>query len=130
MNSSKPYLIRALYEWIVDNDTTPYLLVDAEQDDVMVPQDYVQEGKIILNISPGSIRELNLGNDAISFNARFSGKAMDLYIPVNAVLAIYAKENGQGMMFEADDHEPPPSSPSPEGEDSSKSDRPHLKIVK
>lgn len=130
MNSSKPYLIRALYEWIVDNDTTPYLLVDAMHNDVVVPTEYVQDGKIILNISPGSIRDLNLGNDYIAFSARFSGQSMDLYIPVVSVLAIYAKENGQGMMFEADENEPPPASPSPESDDSGKSERPRLKIVK
>lgn len=128
MNSSKPYLIRALYEWIVDNDTTPYILVDATQPDVTVPTEYVQDGKIILNVSPGSVRDLSLGNDYISFSARFSGVAMDVIFPIHAVLAIYARENGQGMMFESEENEPPPTTP--DGDDSTKAERPRLKIVK
>jgi len=134
MTSSRPYLIRALYEWIVDNQFTPYMLVDAESDDVVVPRNFVENGRIILNISPDATHSLMLGNDAIGFNARFSGAAMDVTVPVASVLAVYARENGQGMMF--DDHDDKPTDPSPDGSDDSsrKSDdepkKPVLKIVK
>lgn len=103
MTSSRPYLIRAMYQWITDNGLTPHLLIDAEQDDVVVPEEHIQNGKIILNIAPMAISSLVLGDNDISFSARFAGQSMGIYIPVTAVLAIYAKENGQGMMFNDDD---------------------------
>ncbi len=128
MTPSRPYIMRALYEWIVDNDCTPYVLVDAMVPDVMVPQKFVKDGQIVLNISPGAVMDLNLGNDAIVFNGRFGGVATDIYVPVGAVIGIYARENGQGMVFEPEDStgppdEPPPDPIKPEG-------RPSLKIVK
>ena len=108
MTSSRPYLIRALYEWIVDNGFTPYMLVDTSLEMVEVPRAFVENGRIILNISPEATHSLVLGNEAVTFNARFSGTAMDVYVPVVSVLAIYARENGQGMMFgEQDDTTPP-----------------------
>lgn len=129
MTSSRPYLIRAIYDWIVDNNFTPYLLVNAENDDAIIPREYVEDGKIVLNINPTAISNLQLGNDYIMFNARFSGKAMEVSIPVIAVLAIYAQENGQGMMFDENNNNFPPTSPedtpSPE-----KSKKPQLKVVK
>jgi len=128
MTSSRPYLIRAIYDWIVDNNFTPYLLVNAENDSAIIPREYVEDGKIVLNINPTAISNLQLGNDYIMFNARFSGKAMEVSIPVIAVLAIYAQENGQGMMFD-ENNNPPPTSPedTPPPE---KSKKPQLKVVK
>jgi stringent starvation protein B len=128
MSSNRPYLIRALYEWIVDNDLTPHLLVDAEAEHVVVPEQFVQEGRIVLNISPDAVRALDMGNDGIFFSARFGGISMDVSVPPTAVLGIYAKENGRGMLFPEDDQEasPPdePIPPTPGGK------KPTLKIVK
>ena len=103
MTSSRPYLIRAIHEWIVDNFMTPYLLVDVESDGVDVPRQHGQNGKIVLNLSPQAIDGLMLGNDAVAFRARFGGISTDVYVPVDAVLAIYAKENGRGMVFTEDE---------------------------
>jgi stringent starvation protein B len=127
MTSSKPYLVRALYDWILDNDLTPYLMVNAEADEVIVPVEYVEEGRIILNINPGATHDLMLGNSEITFNARFAGTPMNIYIPIDAVMAIYARENGQGMMFteEHDGDEPPPTTEPDNG-----GDGPKLKLVK
>ena len=95
--------MRALYEWIVENDCTPYLLVDAAISDVLVPQQYVKDGQIVLNVSPGAVMDLNISNDAVTFNGRFGGVAFDIYVPVGAVMGIYARENGQGMVFDAEE---------------------------
>jgi len=99
MTPNRPYLLRAFYEWIVDNNCTPYLVVDATMPGVKVPLQHVKDGQIVLNISPGAIGNLLLGNDAVTFNARFSGNPFALYIPQRSVLAIYARENGAGTMF-------------------------------
>ena len=132
MKPSRPYIMRALYEWIVDNGCTPYILVDASGEDVVVPQQYVKDDQIVLNISPGAVIDLVISNEAVTFNGRFGGVATDIIVPVTSVIGIYARENGQGMVFEAEemapagpgDDEPPPSGPSrPEG-------RPSLKVVK
>ena len=125
MTTSRPYLVRAINEWILDNEMTPHLLVDIEGDGVEVPAQQGQNGKIVLNISPAAVDSLNLGNDAISFRARFGGIATEVYVPVDSVLAIYAKENGRGMVFNDDGDEPEPGDG---GKPSSK--RPALKIVK
>jgi len=113
MNSLKPYLIRAIYEWIVDNRFTPYLLVDTTVEGALVPQAFVQDDRIVLNLRPEAVHGLSLGNDHILFNARFAGKPMQVNVPVRSVLAIYAQENGRGMVFdedeEGDDTSPPPS---------------------
>jgi stringent starvation protein B len=136
MTSSRPYLIRALYEWIVDNGFTPYMLVDTSLEVVEVPRAFVENGRIILNISPEATHSLVLGNEAVTFNARFSGTAMDVHVPVVRVLAIYARENGQGMMF-GDQDDPPPDPGSGTKSDTDKgpsappeTKRPNLKIVK
>ena len=124
MTSLKPYLIRSIYEWIVDNQLTPHLLVDAENTDAVLPQDYIEEGKIVLNIRPEAIQGLTLGNEEIQFNARFSGNPMHIVTPTTAVLAIYAKENGKGMIFdpeEYNDNTPPPEK---------KHTKPKLRVVK
>ncbi len=126
MTSLKPYLIRSIYDWIVDNNLTPHLLVDAENENALLPLDFVENGKIVLNIKPEAIQGLVLGNDIIEFNARFSGKACHIVTPVNAVLAIYARENGKGMIFDPNDvdqnEDTPPPSPTP--------NKPQLRVVK
>ena len=127
MTSSRPYLIRAIYEWIVDNTKTPYLLVDAAYRGVVVPDDYIENDRIILNISPAAAHNITMTDDDVSFSARFNGQAMSVYIPVMAVMAIYAKENGQGMMFADDDNGGSPSNPEG-GKPQPK--KPDLKVVK
>lgn len=109
MTSSRPYLIRALYEWIVENNLSPYVLVNTKLPGVQVPQEHVVNDKIIFNVSPRAVKELHLGNDAIEFNGRFGGKPQFISVPIRAVLAIYAKENGRGMVFndEEEDGDPP-----------------------
>jgi stringent starvation protein B len=134
MTSSRPYLVRAMYQWIVDNGMTPHLLVDVSVDGVQVPVEHIQNGKIILNVAPMAINSLMLGDDEITCGARFSGKPQELYIPIDAVLAVYAKENGQGMMFSEDDgavssdddKDPDPGS----GSKAIKAKRPNLHVVK
>lgn len=128
MTSSRPYLIRALYQWIVDNGVTPYILVDALVDGVDVPPQHIQDNKIILNIAPMAVQSLTLGDEVVSFNARFSGQSVNLVVPTEAVLAIYARENGQGMMF----NEEPDSTTPPDGDGSTPGadKRPSLRVVK
>jgi stringent starvation protein B len=104
LTPTRPYLARAIYEWICDNNLTPYLLVDATQPYTDVPQQFVQDGQIVLNLAPHSVHMLNMSNDAITFSARFSGASKDLYIPMNAVLGLYARENGQGLFFDPDEY--------------------------
>jgi len=125
MTTSRPYLIRAIHEWILDNAMTPYMLVDIEGEGVDVPRQHGQNGKIVLNISPHAVEGLMLGNDAIGFRARFGGIATDVYVPVDSVLAIYSKENGRGMVFSEDEDGPEPRDPSPDHPR-----RPSLKVVK
>lgn len=96
----RPYLLRAYYDWLVDNDFTPYLVVDATYWGVNVPVEYVKDGQIVLNLSSNATGNLVLANDFIQFNARFKGVSRELYIPMGAALAIYARENGDGVMFE------------------------------
>jgi stringent starvation protein B len=96
--STRPYLIRALYEWCTDNGFTPYVAVLVD-DTVQVPREYVKNGEIVLNISYDATSSLKLGNDFIEFKARFAGSAREIMVPVNRVIAIYARENGQGMAF-------------------------------
>jgi stringent starvation protein B len=103
MTPMRPYLLRAIYEWIVDNHFTPHVLIDADYPEVKVPQQYVRDGQIVLNISMTAVRQLELENEWLSFTARFSGASMRVYAPMAAVLAIYTKENGQGMIFQPED---------------------------
>lgn len=134
MTSNRPYLIRALYDWILDNQMTPHLLVDAERPSTVVPQRFVQEGRIVLNISPSAVKGLVLGNEYIGFDARFDGASLQVSVPMDGVLGIYARENGRGMLFPQEETEPEgaesggggdePNPPSPPRE------RPSLKIVK
>ena len=101
MTSCRPYLINAIYTWIVDNHLTPYLIVNALLPQVQVPQQFVQEGKIILNIAPLAVKELVIEPAAIQFSARFNNIVQHVYVPTAAVLGIYAKENGRGMFFDS-----------------------------
>jgi stringent starvation protein B len=135
MTSNKPYLVRALYDWICDNNLTPYILVDASGDELSIPFDYVEDNKIVLNISPDAVRDLDLSNDFINFKARFSGQSMNVFFPVSAVLAIYANENGRGMIFQEEDHDVQDESKTvsnEQAEEKKKSSKKpsHLKIVK
>ena len=125
MNSSRPYLIRAIYEWIVDNGHTPHLLVDAQFPEVIVPTQYVENGKIVLNVAPMAVQALELSNEVVRFSARFGGMPMNVIVPVSAVLAVYARENGKGMVFGEGDGSDAPTPPTPE-----KPRRPSLTVVK
>ncbi|MGP4123716.1 MAG: ClpXP protease specificity-enhancing factor [Sodalis sp. (in: enterobacteria)] len=100
LSPRRPYLLRAFYEWLLDNQLTPYLVVNVEVDGVMVPMPFSHDGQIVLNIAPRAVANLVLNNDKVQFNARFSGVLRQLVIPITAVLAIYARENGVGTMFE------------------------------
>ena len=127
MTSSRPYLIRAMYQWISDNNMTPYILVNAESPGVRLPEQYVENGKIVLNISQQAVSHMQQDNDWIQFSARFGGKPVQIDVPVNAVLAIYAKENGQGMVLDRDDNTRPPP---PKNSLATKRKKPHLELVK
>jgi len=125
MTTNRPYLLRALYEWITDNGLTPHVLVDAEIDGVDVPHHVVQKGKVVLNVATSATEALAMDNESICFRARFSGKPYPISVPMGAVIAIYARENGQGMMFAQDDSDPPPINNPDEPPT-----RSHLKVVK
>lgn len=134
MTPSKPYLMRALYEWIVDNNCTPHVIIKATYPGVTVPQAYIKDGQIVLNVSPSAVVGLLMSNDSLDFSARFGGQPFKITAPINAVLAIYARENGQGMFFGEDDPTPPepgqPESAEIKAKDSEKAKRPSLKVVK
>ena len=117
MKARRPYLLRAIHEWISDSLCTPHLVVDASAAGVEVPRQYVKDNKIVLNVSWSATANLRLGNDEVSFSGRFGGASMSVRVPILAVLAIYARETGQGMIF-ADDDADPPSQP-PTGDTSS-----------
>ena len=103
MMPRRPYLLRAFYEWIVDNELTPHLVVDATMNGVRVPEEFVQDGQIVLNVAPHSVGNLEMGNEAVTFNARFGGRPHSLILPLYAIQAIYARENGAGTMFEPEE---------------------------
>lgn len=139
MNSSRPYLLRAFFEWILDNELTPYLVISADMENVVVPQAYVEEGRIILNIRPDSVRNLLIANDHLEFHARFGGVEQEVYAPMYAVQAIYAKENGRGMVFQEEEDEwdgdggeggPSTSASNKDKSKSGKPGKPTLTIVK
>ncbi|MGB1243984.1 MAG: ClpXP protease specificity-enhancing factor [Porticoccaceae bacterium] len=113
MRSNRPYLLRAFYDWIVDNDCTPYIVVDAHYPEVQVPQDFVTDGQIVLNIAPRAVSSFEMNNQYVQLSTRFGGMPIDIYVPVGAVMGIYAQENGQGMVFEPEnpDDNPPPKPP-------------------
>ena len=136
MTSSRPYIVRALYEWILDNECTPYVLVNAMDGNVRVPQQYVKNGQIVLNISPVAVVDLLLTNDAMQFSGRFGGQPMDVYVPMDAVMGIYSRENGQGMIFDFEEPQPPSPDGSgdnggaPKGEKPGLKNKPGLRVVK
>jgi len=129
MTSNRPYLLRAFYEWITDNHLTPYILVDAETPGVEVPKEFVEQGKIILNISQNAVQRLKITNQIVEFDASFSGNPVSIYVPIKSVLAIYARENGRGMVFTQETEEgeggEPPTPPRVE-----KGKKPKLTVVK
>lgn len=104
LSPTRPYMARAIYEWICDNQLTPYLLVDATQPYTSVPEQFVKDGQIVLNIAPHAVHQFQMSNDAVSFSARFGGVARDIYVPISALLGIYARENGQGLFFDPDEY--------------------------
>ncbi len=137
--SNRPYLIRALHEWIVDNGWIPHILVDANKKNVQIPEQYVgQDGHIVLNISPDATRGLFMGNDRIVFTTRFSGVSCQVCVPPSAVKAIYAKENGEGMTFSEEYNDDidetsygqPESSPPTVPSKTAARRKPNLKVVK
>ena len=141
LTSRRPYLIRALYDWVLDNDLTPHLLVAADAPGVDVPRQFVTEdGKITVNVAPGAVRALALENDIIRFSARFSGANYNVVVPPGAVLALYARENGEGMLFGeveesedvaiADGESGDEAAAEESAEEAAKKKRSHLKVVK
>jgi stringent starvation protein B len=100
MSPRRPYLLRAFYDWLLDNQLTPHLVVDVTMPGVMVPMEFARDGQIVLNVAPRAVGNLELGNDDVRFNARFGGVPRNVFVPIAAVLAIYARENGAGTMFE------------------------------
>jgi len=128
MTSNRPYLLRALYEWISDNGLTPYLLVDAAVENVRVPPGAAKDGRVVLNIAGRAVTQFEISNERVGFLARFGGVSQAVYVPMAAVLAIYAQENGQGMMFSADNSPTEPPPPAPQPDEAPK--RPHLRVIK
>lgn len=120
MTPSRPYLLRALHEWIVDNGLTPHLLINVMGEGVDAPQEFAEGGRLVLNVSPSAVGSLALGNEFVELSARFGGVSRQVTVPVAEVLAIYARENGRGMVFteEDEDPQPPPNN------------RPGLRVVK
>lgn len=123
--SAKPYLLRGMVQWMEDNGLTPQILVDATLDGVSVPPEHVKAGKIVLNIALQATVRRDLDNDFVSFGARFGGVAREIWVPMAAVLAVYARENGQGMTFPVEGTDTPPEAPTPPPPE-----RPKLRVVK
>jgi stringent starvation protein B len=125
----RPYLLRAMHQWITDCGHTPHVIVDAGHDGAELPRAYVKDGKIVLNLSEGATQRLRLGNDDVEFDARFAGVVHHVRFPVSAVLGVYARETGEGMVFTEQDLGPePPKRPTPAEEGGAR--RPQLKVVK
>ena len=125
MTSHRPYLLRAMHQWVLDNNLTPYVIVNTSGPDVEVPPGHSENDRIVLNLSPSAIRNLSITNDALQFDGRFGGRAFHVRAPIAAVMAVYAKETGQGMAFETDSSaeskRPAPSDPTPGS---------HLRVIK
>ncbi|NVK75353.1 ClpXP protease specificity-enhancing factor [Marinomonas sp. CT5] len=113
MLPKRSYLLNAAYSWVADNEMTPYLLVDAEQEGVVVPTEFVKDGQIVLNISMSAVRHLIMDKEGVSFEARFSGKPMQVYVPIKAALSLFAKENGDGLVFPYEEFPNEPTPPTP-----------------
>lgn len=138
LTPTRPYLARAIYEWICDNQLTPYLLVDTTQKNVQVPVQHIKDGQIVLNIAPHAVHQFQMQNDAIFFSARFGGIPQEIYVPMLAVLGIYSRENGQGLFFdpqeysqqiEADEDALPETSKSQEGKTAENKKKPSLRVL-
>ncbi|MDZ7842250.1 MAG: ClpXP protease specificity-enhancing factor [Gammaproteobacteria bacterium] len=131
MISTKPYLIRAIRDWARDNNLTPQILVDASADGVRVPQSYVADGQIVLNIADQAVEMMEMGNDFLSFAARFNGSPHEIDVPIESVLAIFARENGQGIFFKDPDGSPDPGGNEDKADkEQDKPAKPNLKLVK
>lgn len=141
MNSSRPYLLRALYEWILDNNYTPYITIDADIDGVAVPTDYIHDKHVTFNVSPHATKGLRFGNDAVEFRARFGSGIFHVFAPISAVIAIFAQENNQGMYFAEEDFDQSDADASvadtksnkrakPDKSDRKKHNKPVLKLIK
>ncbi len=135
MLSSRPYLVRAIHEWIVDCGLTPHLLVDADQPGLEVPPSSIQDGRVVLNVSPGAVRDLLMDAEMVTFVARFGGVSQAVTVPMNAVEAVYARENGRGMMFPADEDDDgtddaDSNDPTDDRSGPERKSRPNLKVVK
>ncbi len=133
MTPNKPYVIRAFYEWLLDNEVTPYILVDASNESVLIPDGIANDGKVVLNLVPSAIQQLEMTNEYLSFSARFNGVAHDIYCPMASILAIYARENGEGTMFNIDAETVPDADSSAITKSTTakkKQDHPGLRIVK
>jgi stringent starvation protein B len=137
MTSNRPYLIRAIYDWIIDNGMTPHLMVDAEHPSSIVPLEFADEGRIVLNVAPHAVHGFHIGNDLIRFSARFGGQPFAIELAPQAVLGLFARENGQGMLFPEEelpaDNDSSAGDPGP-GEDDNdapkKPSRPNLRVIK
>jgi stringent starvation protein B len=125
VTSHRPYLLRAMHEWVLDNNFTPYVIVSTTGPDVRVPPGHAENGRMVLNLSPSAIRNLSITNEQLAFDGRFAGRAFHVSVPIGAVMAVYAKETGQGMAFETvpstDSDRPAPPEPTPGG---------HLRVIK
>lgn len=126
--SLTPYILRALHEWILDSHMTPHLLVNTDKEETNVPQNLINEGKVVLSLSPNSIVDLNIENEYITFGCRFSGAHTNISVPISSVMSLYAKETGQGMIFNTEEHESNPPDDSPNNNTPRK--KPSLKIVR
>jgi stringent starvation protein B len=139
MRSTRPYLLRAFYEWIADNNCTPYIVLDVEDKSIDVPSRFVEGNQIVLNISMSAVKDLHIDNEYINFHARFSGVSHHIIAPISAVVAIYAEENGRGMVFAEEDlppegdggsRAPLPSSTNKDADKKSPNKKSHLTVVK
>jgi len=141
MTSNRPYLIRAFYDWIVDNQCTPYMVVDAYHPGVEVPQEHVNDGQIVLNVAPRAVATFVMNNEEVAFSTRFGGVPSQIRLPIQSITGIYARENGQGMVFQPEkDSDPDPQGPGPNKSGTPKEERaggagqkagkPSLRVVK
>jgi stringent starvation protein B len=139
MTSNRPYLIRAIYDWIIDNGMTPHLMVDAEHPSAVVPMEFAEDGRIVLNVAPQAVHGFHIGNDLIRFSARFGGQPFAVELAPQAVLGLFARENGQGMLFPEEEaveeamddaRSDADGSDSGAGGDHKKPSRPNLRVIK
>jgi len=128
MTSNRPYLVKAIYEWIMDNGMTPHVVINALDENVLVPHQYVDEGRIILNVNPSAVQELVIDDECVMFSARFGGKPYNIYAPMHTIIGIYSAENGEGMSFSEDESAPPPKKPDDDTPPPRK--KPTLRVVK